>query len=120
MYLLFLNGMPTYLKLKKDFNIYLEEYKKQNGDQTILQIRQIAKQYAIDISDGIYSIIARKRYTSIFNSYIALNNLDMNYFITNKYDPDSEFTNDPDVLRLVNNARKRLDERAKEFIRFTD
>ena len=112
--------MPTYRRLLADFMTNLTEYIQQHGDQTILQIKQLAKQYAIHSRNGVYDITARNRYYVIYTNYwLNTNNTLPPEWDTNThsaYDPDDEFPNDPHVIRLKRKEQGKLREALREFI----
>jgi len=114
--------MTTYTRLYKEFDTHLNEYIQANGAQTILQVKQIAKNYAIQSREGRYDVTARKRYCSFFMRYCWNNNIRTaempeGWTITtvNFYDPDNEFPNDPHVRKLMRNDDKRRILRMREF-----
>ena len=95
--------MPSGKILYTQFNTYLTNYIQLNGEQTVLQIKELAKNYCIQSRNGLYDIIARKRYYYLFMNYLHHNNLEFpgwDIFFTSPYDPDNEFPNDPQVIRL--------------------
>lgn len=104
--------MTTYRILITGFERYLTEYIQQHGEQTVMQIKELAKQYSITSRNGAYDITARKRYHTIFMTYCMKNNLqepeEWNIIGHSVYDPDNEFPNDPDVLRLKRMEKQRL------------
>jgi hypothetical protein len=114
--------MTSFEKLYETFDTRVKEYIQANGPQTILQIKQIAKNYAIESREGRYDITARKRYYRLYMSYHFRNNMPAGQFPegwgtaeTNIYDPDNEFPNDPHVRKLTRNEEKRSMLRIREF-----
>ena len=114
--------MTTYTRLYKEFDTHLNEYIQTNGPQNILQVKQIAKNYAIQSREGRYDVIARRRYYSLFMTYHMRNNIPeeempegWRNMETNIYDPDHEFPNDPHVQKLTRNEEKRSRLRIREF-----
>jgi len=108
------------LKLCQGFNAYLRGYVNdvERDEQLILQVRGLAKTYAIN-SRGAYDLIARKRYTIIFNSWLVLGTdpaLVDTYIIRNYYDPDSEFTNDPHIQSLARKNEIRINKMIQDFM----
>ena len=102
--------MTTYRKLYDLFVTHLNGYVQANGPQNLLQIKQIAKNYAIQSRDGEYDITARKRYTCLFFTYCFKNNIQQEAMPegwgiveVNVYDPDNEFPEDPHIQRLTRN-----------------
>jgi hypothetical protein len=102
--------MTTYRKLYDLFITHLNGYVQANGPQNLLQIKQIAKDYAIQSRNGEYDITARKRYCSLFYSYCWQNNIQEEAMPegwrlgqVNMYDPDNEFPEDPHIQRLTRN-----------------
>jgi hypothetical protein len=104
--------MPTYRILLSLFMTHLTQYIQENGDQTILQIKQLAKQYAIHSRNGVYDITARKRYYMIYTNYwLNTNNTfppEWDTMTHSIYDPDDEFPNDPNILRLKGKEQGQL------------
>jgi len=114
--------MTTYTRLYKEFDTHLNEYIQANGPQAILQVKQIAKNYAIQSREGRYDVIARRRYCCFFKSYCWKNNIPEEEMPEgwrngefNIYDPDHEFPNDPHVQKLTRNEEKRNRLRIREF-----
>lgn len=114
--------MTTYTRLYKEFYTHLNEYIQANGPQNILQVKQIAKNYAIQSRQGRYDVTARKRYCSFFISYCWKNNIPTAEMPegwdipnVNFYDPDNEFPNDPHVRKLMRNDDKRRLSRMREM-----
>jgi hypothetical protein len=100
----------SYDKLRRKFNIYLNDYIQINGIQTVLQIRQLTKNYAIEAREGRYDLTAKKYYCSLFTGYLLLNNIPFPEGWTNdQYDPDNEFINDPNIQRLRKKWEKNVD-----------
>jgi hypothetical protein len=100
----------SYNKLRDKYNIYLNEYIIANGTQTVDQIRLLTRDYAIQARQGRYDLTAKKYYCSLFTGYLALNNIVFpEGWHNDPYDPDNEFTNDPDVQRLRKRWEKRVD-----------
>jgi hypothetical protein len=106
--------MTTYDNLCKQFDTHLNEYIQANGPQNILQVKQIAKNYAIQSRQGRYDITARKRYYCLFMTYHMRNNIPeeempegWRNMETNIYDPDNEFPNDPHIQKLTRNEERR-------------
>jgi hypothetical protein len=107
--------MTTYRKLYDLFVTHLNGYVQENGPQNLLQIKQIAKNYAIQSRNGQYDITARKRYCSLFYSYCWQNNIPQEAMpegwreceLVNHYDPDNEFPEDPHIQRLTRNNEKK-------------
>ena len=118
--------MSVYTKQNIQFKTFLEEYVTANGAQTPLQVKQLAKNFCIQSRNGVYDLTARKRYCCLFISYCIKNHIDMPFeglpvgwgtgisrcvF----HDPDSEFTDDERVQRLIRAAEKRDDKKLKGF-----
>jgi hypothetical protein len=103
--------MPTVKRLYNQFIRHLTEYIQLNGDQTLLQIKGLAKQYCIQSRNGVYDITARKRYFYLFMNYLLRNNLGVvegwGGEVNSPYDPDNELPNDPRVIRLKRNEEIR-------------
>ena len=107
--------MTSFKKMYETFDTRVKEYIQANGPQNILQIKQIAKNYAIESREGRYDITARKRYYGLFMTYHMRNNTPeeempegwRNIIEMNIYDPDNEFPNDPHVRKLTRNEEKR-------------
>ena len=101
--------MTTYRRRYDSFVTPLNAYVQANGPQNLLQIKQIAKDYAIQSRNGQYDITARKRYCSLFYSYCWQNNIPQEAMpegwrdceLVNHYDPDNEFPEDPHIQRLT-------------------
>ena len=104
--------MTTYRILMAGFETYLVEYIQQHGEQTVMQIKELAKQHSIASRNGAYDITARKRYCTIFMTYCIKNNLEIpeewNTIQHSIYDPDNEFPNDLNIVRLKRMEKKRL------------
>ena len=104
--------MPiTYANISKRFDIYMANYIQINGDQPMIQIKQLAKQFAIDSRNGVYDICARKRYECIFRTYSFKYNIQLpdDWLALNHsaYDPDNEFPNNLDVIRGKRREEKK-------------
>jgi len=99
---------------------HLNEYIQAHGDQTIVQIKQLAKQYAIDSRNGVYDITARNRYYVIYTNYwLNTNNTfppEWDTITHSVYDPDDEFPNDPHVIRLKRKAHCKLRDGLRQLI----
>jgi hypothetical protein len=90
-------------KIYKEFITHLTDYIQLNGEQTVPQIKDLAKEYCINSRNGLYDITARKRYYYLFINYLYKNNLQFpgwDIMTTSHYDPDNELPNDPQVIRL--------------------
>ena len=111
--------MPgVYQTLIEGFNIYLTEYINEHGVQTILQIKDLAKQYAINRRNGRYDLTTKNYYVGIIVTYCNNNNIEKpNGFGDNIYDPDNEFPDDPEIQRLTDASEKRSEKRMKDFAR---
>lgn len=113
--------MTTYLILVKRFERFMNEYIEHNGNPQFAQIKQLAKQFAIDSRNGIYDITARKRYVCIFRTYCfrksdTIELPDDFYLIEESmYDPDNEFPNDPAVIRGKRREEKKIREGMQEI-----
>ena len=109
------------LKFIQGFNAYLRGRiisDQIHDEQLILQVRGLAKTYAIE-SRGAYDLTARKRYATIFNSWLVFGTdpvLVDHYIIRNYYDPDSEFTNDPHIQNLVRKNETRINKTIQELM----
>ena len=111
----------VYHKMYEHFNIYLTNYIEGHGQQTLLQIKDIAKQYAIARRNGEYDLTARRWYSSIFISYCWKNNIVVpNGFGSNRYDPDNEFPNDPRIIKLTQKYNERTDRLIEAAMRDID
>jgi hypothetical protein len=120
--------MSVYTKQGIQFKSYLEEYVKENGIQTPLQVKQLAKNLAIQSRNGVYDLTARKRYCSLFISYCWQNNIEIPFeglpagwadgIHVCWHDPDSEFTDDAHVQKLIGAADKRYLKKLKGFRRY--
>lgn len=123
--------MSGYTRIVKDFKSHLEEYITANGPQTPLHVKQLAKDFAIQSRNGVYDLTARKRYCTLFMTYCMQNNIrvpfeglaagwghvgdaGMNICL---HDPDSEFTDDERVQRLIRAAEKRYLKKREEYLR---
>jgi hypothetical protein len=123
--------MSDYVSIVKKFKPYIEEYIQKNGAQTPLQVKQLAKDYAIQSRNGVYDLTARKRYCTLFMNYCLGNNIEipfeglpagwghigdagMNICF---HDPDSEFTDDERVQKLIKAADKRFLKKMEEHLR---
>jgi hypothetical protein len=121
--------MATYKKRQTDFDNHLNQYIQTNGIQTPLQVKQLAKDFAIQSRNGLYDLTARKRYCSLFITYCFKNNIQFPFEglpegWTNNgvcfYDPDSEFTDDIRIQRLIRDANKRIDKIVEELCKNMD
>jgi hypothetical protein len=95
--------MPSGKILYNQFITHLTDYIELNGEQTLPQIKDLAKEYCINSRNGLYDITARKRYYYLFINYLYKNNLQFpgwDIMFTSHYDPDNELPNDPQVIRL--------------------
>lgn len=104
-------------KIYKEFYTYLINYIQLNGEQTLLQIKDLAKQYCINSRNGLYDITARKRYFYLFVNYCMKNDIRFpgwDFMTTSHYDPDNEFPNDPQVIRLKRKEELMMNNRMRE------
>jgi hypothetical protein len=109
--------MTTTQKIYKDFNNHLNEYIQINGIQTPLEVKQLAKIFAIQSRNGEYDLTARKRYCTLFLTYCWKNNIELPFeglpegwgdgIYVCFHDPDSEFTDDIHLQKLIRDANKR-------------
>ena len=120
--------MSGYTRIVKDFKSHLEEYITANGPQTPLQVKQLAKDFAIQSRNGVYDLTARKRYCTLFMTYCMQNNIEipfeglpagwghagMNICF---HDPDSEFTEDERVQKLIRAADNRYLKKLEEHFK---
>jgi len=107
----------------------MNEYIENNGNPSFTEIKQLAKQFAIDSRNGVYDITARKRYVCIFRTYCwrkrdEIELPDDFYLIEESiYDPDNEFPNDPAVIRgktREDNKIRRGIQEIQEYITTTE
>lgn len=119
--------MTTYRKLYDLFVTHLNGYVQANGPQDLLQIKQIAKNYAIQSRDGEYDITARKRYTCLFFTYCLKNHIPYEEMPEGwtlgeviEYDPDNEFPEDPHIQKLIRNKEKNIRRMVEEMERFVN
>jgi len=104
-------------KIYKEFHTYLTNYIQTNGNQTLAQIKELAKNYCIQSRNGAYDIIARKRYYYLFINYLDKNRLQFpgwDIYFTSHYDPDNEMPNDPQVIRLKRKEELMLNNRMRQ------
>jgi len=98
-------------KIYNQFITHLTDYIQLNGEQTLPQIKDLAKEYCINSRNGFYDITARKRYFYLFMNYLLLNNLGVvegwGGVVNSPYDPDNEFPNDLQVIKLKRNEEIR-------------
>lgn len=109
--------MPSGKILYNQFITHLTDYIELNGEQTLPQIKDLAKEYCINSRNGLYDITARKRYYYLFNNYLYKNNLQFpgwDIMFTSHYDPDNELPNDPQVIRLKRNEELMMNTRINE------
>jgi len=107
--------MATYRRRYDLFVNHLNGYVQANGPQNLLQIKQIAKNYAIQSRNGEYDITARKRYCSLFYSYCWQNNIPQEAMPEGwrlgeviEYDPDNEFPEDVHIQKSIRNKEKNI------------
>ena len=109
--------MPSGKRLYKQFITHLTDYIQVNGHPTLPQIKDLAKEYCINSRNGVYDITARKRYYYIFVNYCMKNNLEFpgwDIMFTSPYDPDNEFPNDPQVIRLKRKEELMMNNRINQ------
>ena len=109
--------MPSGKILYNQFITYLTDYIQLNGDQTLPQIKDLAKEYCINSRNGIYDITARKRYFYLFMNYLYKNNLQFpgwDIMFTSHYDPDNELLNDRQVIRLKRKEEMMMNTRINQ------
>jgi len=109
--------MPSGKLLYTQFITHLINYIQLNGEQTLLQIKDLAKEYCINSRNGIYDITARKRYFYLFVNYCMKNNLEFpgwDIMFTSPYDPDNELPNDPQVIRLKRKEELMMNNRINQ------
>ena len=119
--------MTTYRKLYDLFVNHLNGYVQANGPQNLLQIKQIAKNYAIQSRNGEYDITARKRYCSLFFTYCFKNNIPQEAMPEGwglgeviEYDPDNEFPEDVHIQKLIRNKEKNIRRVVEEMERYVN
>jgi hypothetical protein len=118
--------MTTTQKIYKDFNNHLNEYIQTNGIQTPLEVKQLAKIFAIQSRNGEYDLTARKRYCTLFLTYCWKNNIEFPFeglpvswghdiLDVCFYDPDGGFTGDIDLQKLIKASKKRNVKKIREL-----
>ena len=121
--------MTTRQGLYNRFIVHLNTYIQTNGPQTPLEVKQVAKDYCIQSRGGVYDLTARTRYCCLFLTYCWQNNIDVPFeglpagwgdgMDVCLYDPDSEFTDDIHLQKLIKAAKKRNDKVQNNLLRDT-
>jgi hypothetical protein len=119
--------MTTYRRRYDLFVTHLNGYVQANGPQNLLQIKQIAKNYAIQSRNGEYDITARKRYTCLFFTYCLKHNIPYEEMPEGwrlgeviEYDPDNEFPEDVHIQKLIRNKEKNIRRVVEEMERYVN
>ena len=117
--------MATYKRRQTDFDNHLNQYIQTNGIQTPLQVKQLAKDFAIQSRNGVYDLTARKRYCSLFITYCFKNNIQFPFEGLPEgwgdgihvcwHDPDSEFTDNIHLQKLITTSNKRHIKKIREI-----
>jgi hypothetical protein len=117
--------MTSRQRLYNVFIDHLTAYIQTHGPQTILEIKQLAKDYSVQSMNGVYDLTARRRYCSLFLTYCFQNNVDVPFEGLPAgwgdgtdvciHDPDNEFTDDINLQKLIKAAKNRNDKKIKNI-----
>jgi hypothetical protein len=92
----------------KEFLQLLEDFTRLHGTPNVEQIRILAKDLALSKRNTINDIICRRYYYSLVMTYCLRNNAPLPAgFSDSIYDPDNEFTNDPNTQKAIEREAKQ-------------
>ena len=85
----------------------------------------MAKDFSIQSRNGVYDLTAKKRYCSLFLTYCFQNNIEVPFEGLPEgwgdgmdvciHDPDSEFTGDIHLQKLIRDSKKRNGKKVREI-----
>jgi hypothetical protein len=85
-----------------EFLDVVKNYTTLHGTPNIEQIRILAKDLALSKRNNINDLICRRYYYCVLMTYCLNNNITLpEGFVDNMYDPDNEFTNDPNTQKAI-------------------
>ena len=69
--------MATCKSIYENFSKFIAIYMKEHGQQSILQIKELTKQYAIDNRAVVYVMTTKKLHRILFLTFCSENNLEI-------------------------------------------